>query len=98
MPMAGESVGGSEGQNGSQFAVSESTSLRAAASSWGGLQLRELESVKAKIKASLQSVRACLLGPVAHTRPPFEQPQPRCGRSAKRFLEDNTACYCQKKK
>ena len=31
-------------------------------------------------------------------RPPVEQPQARCGRSAKRVLEDNTACYGQVKK
>ena len=30
--------------------------------------------------------------------PPVEQPQPRCGRSAKWILEDNTACYGQDKK
>ena len=31
-------------------------------------------------------------------RTPVEQPQPRCKRSAKWVLEDNTACYGQKKK
>ena len=31
-------------------------------------------------------------------RPPVEQPQSRCGRSSKWFLEDNTACYGQGRK
>ena len=46
---------------------------------------------KARVRASLQT-EGC--GP---QRPPFEQPQPRCGRSDKWVLEDNTACYGQEK-
>ena len=47
---------------------------------------------KARVRASLQT-EGC--GP---QRPPVEQPQPRCGRSAKWVLEDNTACYGLEKK
>ena len=42
---------------------------------------------KARVRASLQT-EGC--GP---QRPPVKQPEPRCGRSAERVLEDNTACY-----
>ena len=42
---------------------------------------------KARVRASLQT-EGC-----APQRPPVEQLQPRCGRSAKWVLEDNTACY-----
>ena len=44
---------------------------------------------KARVRANLQT-NGC--GP---QRPPVEQPQPRCRRSAKWVLEDNTACYGQ---
>ena len=47
---------------------------------------------KARVRASLQT-EGC--GP---QRPPVEQPQPRCGRSAMWVLEDNTACYDKEKK
>ena len=47
---------------------------------------------KATARTSLQTA-GC--GP---QRPPVEQPQPRCRRSAKWVLEDNTACYGQEKK
>ena len=40
-----------------------------------------------QVKASLQSLRVCPLGPVAHTRPPVEQPWPRSRRSAKWVLK-----------
>ena len=47
---------------------------------------------KTRVRVSLQT-EGC--GP---QRPPVEQVQPRCRRSAKWVLEDNTACYGQKKK
>ena len=47
---------------------------------------------KARVRASLQT-EGC-----GSQRTPVEQPQPRCGRSAKWVLEDNTACYGQEKK
>ena len=47
---------------------------------------------KARVKARLQT-EGC--GP---QRTQVGQPQPRCGRSAKWVLEDNTACYGQEKK
>ena len=50
------------------------------------------------VRASLQSQRAQLWAPVAHTRPPVEQPRPRSRRSAKWGPEDNTLCYGQEKK
>ena len=44
-------------------------------------------------------VRACLQTEgCGSQRPPVEQLQPRCRRSAKWVLEDNTACYGQEKK
>ena len=57
MPAAVESVGYSEGQSKSQFAVSESAPLRAAAFRWAASSW-ELEAVKARVRASLQSMRA----------------------------------------
>ena len=46
---------------------------------------------KARLRVSLQT-EGC--GP---QRPPVEQTQPRCGRSAW-VIEENTACYGQEKK
>ena len=51
-----------------------------------------VEDRKARVSASLQT-ECC--GP---QRPPVEQIQSRCGRSAKWVLEDNTGCYGQEKK
>ena len=46
---------------------------------------------KTRVRASLQIENS-------PQQLPVEQPQPRCGRSAKWVLEDNTACYGQEKK
>ena len=46
---------------------------------------------KARVRASLQT-EVC-----GSQRTLVEPPQPRCGRSAKWVLEDNTACYGQEK-
>ena len=80
MPMAVESVGDSEGQSQSQFAVSESTPVGAAASSWAASRW-ELETVKARVRASLQSVRmpCCgLLLSAASSWPTLVEKQNKC--------------------
>ena len=55
-----------------------------------------VESVERGRPASLQTDNAPAEGSCPR-RPPVEQPQPRCGRSAKWVLEDNTAYYGQEK-
>ena len=62
MSAADESVGDSEGPIESQFAVSESALAEGCCLQLGGLQLRELKAVKARVKTSLQSLRARPLG------------------------------------
>ena len=51
-----------------------------------------------RVRASLQSLRLALLGPVTHPKPPVKQPRPKSSISAKWGLEDNSVCYGQEKK
>ena len=93
IPAAVESVGDSGGQSENQFAVSESPSLGAAASSWAASSW-ELETVKAWGRVSLQSLRMShwklLLSPLSGWATLTEkQKKWHVG------LEDNTSYYAQ---
>ena len=59
--------------------------------------LAAIESVGDKKASQLPDLERPTKGNCPH-RPPVEQPQPRCGGSAKWVLEDNTACYGWEKK